>query len=155
MRTREKENRSKETKPESTHPAIFFFVKQKEDLAGGTTAAKTSPPLGGRSGIAGTRASEELGTGAIEEPSAGASKELIPDDRLLQKKSRPKSKQRGGIQQQENKKTTHRRIRGTSSSSSSSVSTKATKAPAEKGTKVLGSRQKQEDKGTECINMLT
>ena len=84
MRTREKQNKSKETKPESTHPAIFFFVKQKEDLAGGTTAAKTSPPLGGRSGIAGTRASEELGTGAIEEPCAGGSEELIPDDRLLQ-----------------------------------------------------------------------
>jgi hypothetical protein len=47
MRTREKENKSKETKPESTHLAIFFFVKQKEDLVGGTTAAKTSPPLGG------------------------------------------------------------------------------------------------------------
>jgi len=93
MRTREKENRSKETKPESTHPAIFFFVKQKEDLAGGTTAAKMSPPLGGRSGIAGTgapkelgtRATEEPGTGAIEEPRAGASEELVPDDRLLQK----------------------------------------------------------------------
>ena len=93
MRTREKENRSKETKPESTHPAIFFFVKQKEDLVGGTTAAKTSPPLGGRSGIAGieapeelsTRAMEELGTGAIEEPGVGASEELVPDNRLLQK----------------------------------------------------------------------
>jgi len=93
MRTREKENRSKETEPESTHPAIFFFVKQKEDLTGGTTAAKTSPPLGGRSGIAGTRAPEELGTRAtkelgtkaIEEPSVGASEELVPDDRLLQK----------------------------------------------------------------------
>ena len=85
MRTREKENRSKETKPESTHPAIFFFVKQKEDLVGGTTAAKMSPPLGGRSGIAGTRAIEELGTGAIEEPGVGASEELVPDDRLLQK----------------------------------------------------------------------
>ena len=93
MRTREKENRSKETKPESTHPAIFFFVKQKEDFAGGTTAAKTSPPLGGRSGVAGTGASEELGTratkelgtGATEKPGAGASEELIPDDRLLQK----------------------------------------------------------------------
>ena len=101
MRTREKENRSKETKLESTHPAIFFFVKQKEDLAGGTTTAKMSTPLGGRSGIAGTgapeelgtrateepgtRATEELSTGAIEEPGAGASEELIPDDRLLQK----------------------------------------------------------------------
>ena len=105
MRPREKENRSKETKPESTHPATFFFAKQKEDLAGGTTAAKTSPPLGGRSGIAGTRAPEEadigapeeLGTGATEElgtklnarateeTDAGASEEPIPDVRLLQK----------------------------------------------------------------------
>ena len=93
MRTREKENRSKETKPESTHPATFFFGKQKEDLVGGTTAAKTSPRLGGRSGIAGTRAPEEpgtkameeLGTGAIEEPNAGASEGLVPNDRLLQK----------------------------------------------------------------------
>ena len=55
--------------------------------------AKTSPPLGGSSGIAGTgapeelgtRATKELGSRAIEEPSAGASEELIPDDRLLQK----------------------------------------------------------------------
>ena len=93
MRIREKQNKSKETKPESTHPAMFFFVKQKEDLVGGTTAVKTSQPLGGRSGIAGTGALEELGTrateepssGAIEEPGVGASEELIPDDRLLQK----------------------------------------------------------------------
>ena len=93
MRTREIENRSKETKPESTHPATFFFAKQKEDLAGGTTAAKTSLPLGDRSGIAGTRAleepgtrpTEELGTGAIEELGVGASEELVPDDHLLQK----------------------------------------------------------------------
>ena len=93
MRTREKENRSKEMKLESTHPTIFFFVKQKEDLAGGTTVAKTSLPLGGRSGVAstgapeelGTRATKELSTGAIEEPGAGASEELIPDDLLLQK----------------------------------------------------------------------
>ena len=92
MRTREKENRSKETKPESTHPATFF-AKQKEDLVGGTTAAKTSPPLGGRSGIAGTRAPEEASTGATEElntrateeTSVGASEEPIPDVRLLQK----------------------------------------------------------------------
>ena len=91
MRTREKENRSKETKLESTHPAIFFFAKQKEDLAGGTTTAKMSPPLGGRRGIAGTgapeelgtRATEELDTRAIEEAGAGASEELISDDRLL------------------------------------------------------------------------
>ena len=93
MRTREKENISKETKLESTHPAIFFFAKQKEDLAGGTTAAKTSPPLGGRSGIAGTgapeeagtRATEELNTGATEETGTGASEEPISDVRLLQK----------------------------------------------------------------------
>ena len=101
MRTREKENRNKETKPESTHLATFFFAKQKEDLTGGTTAAKTSPPLGGRSGIAGTgapeeagtgapeevstRATKELNTGATEETGAGASEEPIPDVRLLQK----------------------------------------------------------------------
>ena len=109
MRTREKENRSKVTKLESTHPAIFFFAKQKEDLTGGTTMAKTSPPLGGRGGIAdtvapeeaGTGASEELGTGAAEELGSKATKELntraseevgtgaleepIPDVRLLQK----------------------------------------------------------------------
>ena len=56
-------------------------------------AAKTSPPLGGRSGVAGTGALEELGAGAteelgtraIEEPGAGTSEELVPDDRLLQK----------------------------------------------------------------------
>ena len=48
-------------------------------------AAKMSPPLGGRSGIAGTGAPEELGTRAIEEPGAGGSEELIPDDCLLQK----------------------------------------------------------------------
>ena len=101
MRTREKENRSKETKPESTHPAIFFFAKQKEDLTGGTTMTKTSPPLGGSSGIAGTGAPEEAGTGApeelgtrateelntraTEETGVGASEEPIPDVRLLQK----------------------------------------------------------------------
>jgi len=77
MRTREKENRSKEMKQESTHLAIFFFIKQKEDLTGGTTVAKTSPPPGDRSDTAGTGALEELGAGAPEE--------LIPDDRLLQK----------------------------------------------------------------------
>ena len=52
-----------------------------------------SLPLGGRSGVAGTgapeelgtRAMEELGTGATEEPGGGASEELIPDDRLLQR----------------------------------------------------------------------
>ena len=109
MRTRKKENRSKKVKPESTHPATFFFAKQKEDLAGGTMAAKTSPPLGGRSGIAsteaseeadtgapeelgtgateelGTRATEELNAGATEETDVGALEEPIPDVRLLQK----------------------------------------------------------------------
>ena len=40
-------------------------------------AAKTSPPLCDRSGIAGTGAPEELGTGALEE--------LVSDDRLLQR----------------------------------------------------------------------
>ena len=96
-------------KPKSTHPATFFLAKPKEDLVGGTTAAKTSPPLGDRSGIADTgapeearaRATEELGTGAVEElgtkateelntetseeASTGASEEPIPDVRLLQK----------------------------------------------------------------------
>ena len=63
-------------KLEVTHATIFFFVKHK-DLAGGTTAAKTSPPPCDRSGAAGTRAPEELGARALEE--------LVPDDRLLQK----------------------------------------------------------------------
>ena len=96
-------------KPESTHPATFFLAKPKEDLAGGTTVAKTSPPLGDRSGIAdtgateevraraeeelgtrgaeelGTKATKELNTGASEEAGAGASEELVPDVRLLQK----------------------------------------------------------------------
>ena len=55
--------------------------------------AKTSPPLGDRSGVAGTGAPEELGTGAIEElstgateePGAGASEKLVSDDCLLQR----------------------------------------------------------------------
>ena len=96
-------------KLESTHPATFFFAKPKEDLAGGTTAAKTSPPLGDRSGIAdtgapeeadtgaseelstraveelGTKATKELNTRASEEADAGASEEPIPDVRLLKK----------------------------------------------------------------------
>ena len=76
MRTREKENRSKETKPESTHPAIFF-VKQKEDLAGGTTVAKTSPPPYDWGGVVDT----------------GTPEELEPNDRLLQKRARTKSEQ--------------------------------------------------------------
>ena len=56
-------------------------------------AAKTSPPLYGRSGVVGTGtpeelstgAPEELGTGISEELSAGAPEELVPDDRLLQR----------------------------------------------------------------------
>ena len=123
MRTREKENRSKETKPESTHPATFFFAKPKEDLAGGTTVTKTSPPLGDRSGIADTRAPEEAGVGAVEElgtggteelgtkelntkaseeAGMGASEELVPDVRLLQKSSRlkVKTKKRNSMQQE-------------------------------------------------------
>ena len=93
-------------KPKSTHPATFFLAKPKEDLAGGTTAAKMSPPLGDRSGIADTGAPEEAGAGAIEqlgiggaeelstkelntgaseEAGTGASEELVPDVRLLQK----------------------------------------------------------------------
>ena len=93
-------------KPEVTHPIIFFFVKHKEGLAGGTTTTKTFPPLGDRSGVADTRASKEAGaeatkelgirsaeelgtkelnTRASEEAGAGASEELVPDVRLLQK----------------------------------------------------------------------
>ena len=70
-KNKKKGNRSKEIKPEFTHSAIFFFIKPKEDLVGGTTVAKTSPPPYDRSGIAGTGALEELGTGAIEELGAG------------------------------------------------------------------------------------
>ena len=93
-------------KPKSTHPATFFLAKPKEDLVGGTTAAKMSPPLGDRSGIADTGAPEEAGVGAVEElgtggteelgtkelntkaseeAGMGASEELVPDVRLLQK----------------------------------------------------------------------
>ena len=56
-------------------------------------AAKTSPPLYGKSGVAGTgtpeelsiEALEELGTRILEELGAGALEELVPDDRLLQR----------------------------------------------------------------------
>ena len=48
-------------------------------------AAKTSPPLGDRNGVAGIGDSEELGNEATEELDAGAPEELVPDDRLLQK----------------------------------------------------------------------
>ena len=73
---RKKENISKEIKLEFTHSAIFFFIKPKEDLVGGTTAAKTSPPPYDRSGVASTGALEELGTGATEELGTIATKEL-------------------------------------------------------------------------------
>ena len=96
-------------KPKSTHSATFFHAKPKEDLAGGTTAAKTSPPLGDRSGTAdtgapeevgaratkelgsggveelGTKATKELNTGASEEAGTGGSEELVLDVQLLQK----------------------------------------------------------------------
>ena len=64
-------------------------------------ATKTSPPLYGRSGVAGTGTPEELSTGALEELDtgiseelgigiseelgAGAPEELVPDDHLLQR----------------------------------------------------------------------
>ena len=56
-------------------------------------AAKTSPPLYGKSGVAGTGtpeelsigAPEELGTGIPEELGTGAPEELVPDNRLLQR----------------------------------------------------------------------
>ena len=54
-------------KPESTHPATFFFAKPKEGLAGGTTTVKTSPPPDDESGIADTGATEDAGAGAVEE----------------------------------------------------------------------------------------
>ena len=90
-------------------PGHLLPHKAKRRPHRGTTAAKPSPPLGDRSGIADTGApkeartgaSEELGTGAAEELSTkatkelnigaseeagtGASKEPIPDVRLLQK----------------------------------------------------------------------
>jgi len=89
-------------KPEVTHPAIFFFVKHKEDLAGGTTAAKTSLPPCDRSGAAGTGAPEEPGTGAPEELGAGALEELEPNDRLLQK-SQDEVRTRKSAQQNKDK----------------------------------------------------
>ena len=60
-------------------------MKPKEDLAGGTTAAKTSPPPCDKSGVAGTVALKELENRATEELGAGALEELVPDDRLLQR----------------------------------------------------------------------
>ena len=120
-------------KQESTHPTTFFFAKPREGLAGGTTTAKTSPPPGDGSGIAGngateeagagateelrtggaielgTEATKELGTGASEEVGVGASEELIPDVRLLQKKSsrlKVKTKKRNSMQQEYEKQLT-------------------------------------------------
>ena len=81
-KNKKKENISKEIKPEFTHSAIFFFIKPKEDIAGGTTAAKTSPPPCDRSDSAGT----------------GAPEELEPDDRLLQE-NKTKVKTKRGVQQ--------------------------------------------------------
>ena len=60
-------------------------------------AAKTSPPPYGRSGVASTRATEELSTRAPEELGAGAPEELVPNDRLLQKDQDQKSKQKEGF----------------------------------------------------------
>ena len=80
-------------------------------------AAKTSPPLYDRSGVAGT----------------GAPKEHKLDGHLLQE-DKSKVRTRRGVQQQKNKKTTHRRMtRAASSSSSSTPSNKATIAPSKKG----------------------
>ena len=98
-KSRKRKAKSKEAQQRVTYSAIFFFKKPKEDLAGGTMAAKTSPPPYDRSGAAGTRALEELGTRAPEELEAGAPEELVPDDRLLQNDQDQKSKQKGGIQQ--------------------------------------------------------
>ena len=95
-------------------------------------AAKTSPPLCDRSGVAGT----------------GAPEELKLDGRLLQE-DKSKVSTRRGVQQQKNRKTTHRcRTRGASSSSSSSLSSKAGIAPSEKGENYLvkGTDKPQKDK---------
>ena len=109
MRTGEKENRKQRDEARIHSPSHLLLRKTKRRPRRGTTAAKTSPPLGGRSGIAdtgapeeadtgtpeelgtgameelGTRATEELNTGATEETGAGALEEPIPDVRLLQK----------------------------------------------------------------------
>ena len=139
-KNKKKENRSKEIKPEFTHSAIFFFIKPKEDLVGGTTAAKTSPPPCDRSGVA--------GTGALEE--------LKFDGRLLQE-NKSKFRTKRGVQQNKNKKTTHRLMtRAASSSSSSSFSDMATITPSEKGEKYsVKGTNKQQQKMTKHIDMLT
>ena len=99
IRIRKKENRSREIKPEFTHSAIFF-IKPKEDLVGGTTAAKTSLPPCDRSGAACTGALEELEPPCDRSGAAGAGalEELEPDDRLLQE-NKTKVKTRRGFQQ--------------------------------------------------------
>ena len=113
---KKKENKSKEKEQGFTHSAIFFFIKLTKDLRGGIIVAKISPPPCDRSGVVGTRASEELKV----------------DDRLLPE-NKVKVRTKRGVQQQKNKKTSHRRItRAASSSSSSSLSNMATTAPSKK-----------------------
>ena len=73
-------------------------------------AAKTSPPLGDRSDIAGTGAPEELSTEATEELDVGAPEELVPDDRLLQR-NQDQSQNKGGVQQQEENSSTRNKGR--------------------------------------------
>ena len=92
-------------------------------------AAKTSPPLYDRSGMAGT----------------GAPEELKLDGRLLQE-NKSKVRTKRGIQQKKNKKTTHRRM--TRGASSSSLSSKAATEPSKKGEKysVKGTNKQQKDK---------
>jgi len=106
------------------HSGKNITATLRQEQRGGTGILEELKPPCDRSGAAGTRAPEELES----------------DDRLLQEnKTKVRTKRR--VQQQGNKKRTHRRVtRAASSSSSSSLSTKATIAPAEKRTKVLGQR---------------
>ena len=110
-------------------------MKPKEDLTGGTIAAKTSPPLCDRSGAAGT----------------GAPEELKLDGRLLQE-DKSKGRTRRSVQQLKNRETTHRR--GTRGASSSSLSSKAAIAPSEKE-KSTRFKAQTNHKKTKHINMLT
>ena len=82
-------------------PSYLLLRKTKRRPRKRNHGSKNIPPLGGRSGIAstrapeelgtrateelGTRATEELNTGATEEIGVGASEELVPDVQLLQK----------------------------------------------------------------------
>ena len=101
-------------------------------------AAKTSPTLYDRSGVA--------GTGALEE--------LKLDGRLLQE-NKSKVRTKRSVQQNKNKKTTHRRMtRAASSSSSSSFSDMATTMPSEKE-KSTRLKAQTNNKKTKRINMLT